>query len=450
MELHPLILRDHYRRWWWAHLVGLLGFGTLGVLVGSGVDSHRIPLGSGAFLGAVTLAMALNARTNARTLLSLPIRAVQLGTTLWWIAVPLSALAPTAGLAAGWMLSGFFGNGDSVDPAALLRFLLLTQSVSAFQFTVLSFMPHAHTADSLERMLGGITGALWGIGLSASCSFTQFWTHSGGPWDSLSLGILGIGLVCGLLSWRRRTAFLVRRARRNQGSTAIVTTTSTPTGASLLDGFAGLYVRTLFRTGGVALALSVLGGAAIAWSRRMGIAPDGEWMAFVNRSIGAAAVSGGMVVGMVSASGGLSSLRHWRTLPMSASRMASHLIGLNLTGCVGWILPLGAMNWWLGRSLGWSTLGSMVLGIGLVALLLAFVLRFGMKAFMIILWAIMVVPALSAPFLRRLPAWGERESAVAGIVLLLVAWAWMGYTLRHRSRIFTPGFYQFGGLSRGA
>ena len=92
----------------------------------------------------------------------------------------------------------------------------------------------------------------------------------------------------------------------------------------------------------------------------------------------------------------------------------------------------------------------MVLGIGLVALLLAFVLRFGMKAFMIILWAIMVVPALSAPFLRRLPAWGERESAVAGIVLLLVAWAWMGYTLRHRSRIFTPGFYQFGGLSRGA
>jgi len=450
MKLQSQILQDHYRRWSWAHLVAFLGFGAIGVAVGHGLDPHKIPLGAGAFLGAVTLAVALNFRTNARTLLSLPIRADQLGTTLWWIAVPLSAMAPTVGLAAGWMLSGLFRNGVPVDPSALLRFLLLTQSVSAFQFTVLSFMPNAQTADPLERTLGGIMGALWGIGLSASCSFTMFWFEARTVWDPLSAVILAMGSMCGLVSWYRRTAFLLQRARKNEGPKQSGRSTEVLPKHSRLDGFAGLYVRTLFRTGGVALAVSVLVGAGIAWSRRMGIAPDGEWMAFVDRSIGAGAVSGGMVVGMVSSSGGLSSLRHWRTLPVSAARMASHLIGLHFTGCGGWILAMGAMNWWFGRSLGWSTLGTMLLVVGLVVLLLAFVMRFGMKAFMVILWASMVVPALSAPFLSRLPACGEGESAIAGIVLLLVAWAWMGYTLRHRSRIFTPGFYQFGGLPRGA
>lgn len=162
MNLHPLILRDHYRRWWWAHLVGFLWFGALGVAVGFGLDPHKIPLGIGAFLGAVTLAVELNARTNARTLLSFPVRASELGTTWWWIAVPLSALAPAAGLAVGWTVSGLFGSTVPVDVAALLRFLLLTQSVSAFQFTVLCFMPNADTSNPREKILGGFTGAFWG------------------------------------------------------------------------------------------------------------------------------------------------------------------------------------------------------------------------------------------------------------------------------------------------
>jgi len=38
MNLHPLIFRDHYRRWWWAHLVGFLLFAAIGVAVGCVVD----------------------------------------------------------------------------------------------------------------------------------------------------------------------------------------------------------------------------------------------------------------------------------------------------------------------------------------------------------------------------------------------------------------------------
>ena len=242
MNLHPLILRDHYQRWWWAHLMGFLLFAAIGVAVGFGLDPHKIPLGVGAFLGAVTLAVELNARTNARTLLSFPVRASELGTTLWWIGVPLSALAPTAGLAIGWTVSGLFGSTAPVGIAALLRFLLLTQAVSAFQFTVLCFMPNADTSDLREKILGRFTGAFWGIGLSASCSFTMFWSESRALWDPLSSGILAMGVICGLVSWHRRTGFLLQRARKNEGPTQSVRSTVVLPKPSRLDGFAGLYI----------------------------------------------------------------------------------------------------------------------------------------------------------------------------------------------------------------
>ena len=267
MNLHPWILRDHYRRWWLAHLFGFLLFAALGVAVGCVVnlDPHWIPLGAGVFLGAVTLAVAPNAQTNARTLLSLPVRKSELGTSFWWIAVPLSALAPTAGLALGWTVSGLFGGTVPVDVAALFRFLLLTQAVSAFQFTVLCFMPNADTSDPREKILGRFTGAIWGISLSASCWFIQFWPESRLLWDPLSCGILAMGAVCGLVSWHRRTAFLLQRARKNEGSTQSVRSTVVLPKPSRLDGFAGLYIQTVLRMAGIGFASSAVAGGILAW-----------------------------------------------------------------------------------------------------------------------------------------------------------------------------------------
>jgi hypothetical protein len=264
MNLHPLILRDHYQRWWWAHLMGFLLFAAIGVAVGFGLDPHKIPLGAGAVLIAVTLGVAF----HARTLLSLPIRASELGTTLWWIAVPLSALAPTAGLAIGWTVSGLFGSTVLVDVAALFRFLLLTQAVSAFQFTVLCFMPNAYPYDPREKILGGVTGAFWGIGPGASCCFTLFWSESRALWDPLSCGILAMGAVCGLVSWHRRTVFLLQRARKNEGSTQSVRSTVVLPKPSCLDGFAGLYLAMFSWGAAFGLALS---GALWAY---MALSPD--------------------------------------------------------------------------------------------------------------------------------------------------------------------------------
>ena len=436
MNLHPLILRDHYRRWWLAHLFGFLLFAAIGVAVGHGLDPHWIPLGCGALLGS---AVALTAQTNARILLSLPIRASELGATLWWIVVPLSGLVPTFGLTVGWAVSGRFGSAVPMDVGVLLWFLLLTQAVSAFQFTVVGFIPNAETHDLRDKTPGVFTVEFGSSGQIASCFFPLFWSEPRALWDPLSCGILAMGVMCGIVSWRRRTAFLLQRSRKNEGPTQSVRSAVVLPKPSRLDGFAGLYLRMAGR----GFAIGAFPAAVILLFRL----PDMESMQIW--------VVMGFSAGVPMIMEGLGSLRHWRTLPISAERMSWVMIRLLLTGCCAWLLPLIAMHRLVGQPLGWLNLGWMVLACGLLAVLFAFALRFGMKWFMLP-WTVLFTPLMLHPLiLGRFIEQGGKQSATAafvltGVILLFVAQAWIVRTLRHQSRIFSPGFHQFGRLNTGA
>ena len=436
MNLHPLILRDHYRRWWWAHLVGFLLFAAIGVAVGHGLDPHWIPLGCGALLGS---AVALTAQTNARILLSLPIRASELGATLWWIVVPLSGLVPTFGLTVGWAVSGRFGSAVPMDVGVLLWFLLLTQAVSAFQFTVVGFIPNAETHDLRDKTPGVFTVEFGSSGQIASCFFPLFWSEPRALWDPLSCGILAMGVMCGIVSWRRRTAFLLQRSRKNEGPTQSVRSAVVLPKPSRLDGFAGLYLRMAGR----GFAIGAFPAAVILLFRLPDMGSMQIWVVM------------GFSAGVPMIMEGLGSLRHWRTLPISAERMSWVMIRLLLTGCCAWLLPLIAMHRLVGQPLGWLNLGWMVLACGLLAVLFAFALRFGMKWFMLP-WTVLFTPLMLHPLiLGRFIEQGGKQSATAafvltGVILLFVAQAWIVRTLRHQSRIFSPGFHQFGRLNTGA
>ena len=437
MKLHPLIFQDHYRRWWWAHLVGFLLFAAIGVAVGFGLDPHKIPLGSGAYLGVVTLVVAF----HARTLLSLPIRASELGTTLWWIAVPLSALSPTAGLAIGWTVSGLFGSTVLVEVAVLLRFLLLTQSLSAFQFTVLCFIPNSDTSNPREKILLGFTGVFWLIGLIAGSFVSLSWSESHALWDPLSCGILAMGVICGLVSWHRRTAFLLQRARKNEGPTQSVRSTVVLPKPSRLDGFAGLYIQTVLRMAGIGFASSAVAGGILAWWGKMVSMRIGDFW------VGPSAV---MIVAC------LRSLRHWRTLPISVEHMSWLMIRLLLTGYCALMLPLIAMQWLASQPLVWSDLGLMMLAGGLFAVLFAFALRFGINWLLLPFLLVSITQPMLHPLIlgRSFDQDGKQSATAAfaftGVILLFVAQAWIVRTLRHQSRIFSPGFHQFGRFNTSA
>ena len=441
MNLHPLIFQDHYRRWWWAHLVGFLLFAAIGVAVGHGLDPHWIPLGAGAILGS---AVALTAQTNSRILLSLPIRASELGATFWWIVVPLSGLVPTFGLTVGWAVSGRFGSAVPMDVGVLLWFLLLTQAVSAFQFTVVGFIPNAKTHDPRDKTPGVFTVEIRLSGLIASCFFPLFWSEPRALWDPLSCGILAMGVMCGLVSWRRRTAFLLQRAEKEEGPPQSVRSTVVLPKPSRLDGFAGLYLRMAvlsFPVGAVIPAVGLLSRSQDMGQMRI----DVPWMLmwFMAASMGRFHV-------------GLGSLRHWRTLPISAERMSWVMIRLLLTGCCAWLLALIVMNRLVGQPFVWPNHGWMVLACGLLAVSFAFALRFGMRWFMLPFCLIQFAPLmLRHSSLGRFFEQGGKQSVTAafvltGVILLFVAQAWIVRSLRHQSRIFSPGFHQFWRLNTGS
>jgi len=327
-----------------------------------------------------------------------------------------------------------------MDVGVLLWFLLLTQAVSAFQFTVLCFKPNADTSDPREKVLGGVTGAFWGIGLSASCPFTLFWSESRDLWDPISCGILAMGVMCGLVSWHRRTAFLLQRARKNEGPKQSVRSTVVLPKPSRLDGFAGLYLQTVLRMAGIGFASSAVAVGILAWSGKM------VSMRIVDFWVGPSVV---MIVPC------LRSLRHWRTLPISAERMSWLMIRLLLTGYCALMLPLIAMQWLTSRPLGWWDLGWVMLAGGLFAVLFAFTLRFGTKWFIPPLVLVSVTQPILSLIIGRLFEQGGKPSTTAafvltGVILLFVAQAWIVRSLRHQSRIFSPSFHQFGRLNAGS
>jgi hypothetical protein len=135
-----------------------------------------------------------------------------------------------------------------------------------------------------------------------------------------------------------------------------------------------------------------------------------------------------------------------RTLPFSAARLAWTLIGLQVTVWNGLILPLVATECLIGTSLGGSALGAAVFGSGWLAIQIAFALRFGAKwaflAYALLIFSVFGLPSLGVTF-------GLTEPVVAGVLLIFVAQAWMARTLRHQSRIFSPGFHQIGRLNSG-
>jgi hypothetical protein len=330
-----------------------------------------------------------------------------------------------------------------MDVGVLLWFLLLTQAVSAFQFTVVGFIPNAETHDLRDKTPGVFTVEFGLSGLISSCFFPLFWSAPRALWDPLSCGILTMGVICGIVSWRRRTAFLLQRSRKNEGPKQNVRSTLALSKPSRLDGFAGLYLRMAGR----GFAIGAFPAAAVSLLFRL---PDMGSM-----QIGFPWAVMGFSAGVPMIMEGLGSLRHWRTLPISAERMSWVMIRLLLTGCCAWLLSLIAMHRLVGQPLGWSNLGWMVLACGLLAVLFAFALRFGMKWFMLP-WTVLFTPLMLHPLiLGRFIEQGGKQSATAafvltGVILLFVAQAWIVRTLRHQSRIFSPGFHQFGRLNTGA
>ncbi|HSH95111.1 MAG TPA: hypothetical protein VK968_13250, partial [Roseimicrobium sp.] len=383
MNINLLILKDFYRRWWWAYLIGILAFAGVGFALGYASNYNVIPLAGGAFLGAVLIAADLNFRTNARTLLSLPVKAQELGRTLWLLSVPFSALILAVTLALGWWLANLCGAPKSFETAVVIRFFLLTMSVNALMTTIFTFMPHRMPDTTAEKVIGQIAGGAWGLVISFGFYTPVFWPKSGKVWDPVSLCILAGGIVAGIISWKRCSTMLRNRTRRTGVSSSSQTARAEARiRPERFNGIAWMFGRTFILSAGTSLLMMLMIQLMLSLMMQSTAQWSSPFMSLFPL----------LFVLLAQLQPPMSALRHWRSLPITTSNLSLIFIGLVLTTVCGAALTGGvATLFGMHLSLEWLTLPIFVLGLGLFTLSLAFLMYIGIKWTPVLLVIVMPV-----------------------------------------------------------
>jgi len=444
MQPNTLLLKDFYRRWWWAYLIGFLAFFGVGVGFAVAKNHSILPLGGGAFLSAVLLATDLNFRTNARTLLSLPVRLKEIGRTFWLICVPFSALFVTVATTLGSVIAASLGAKNPLDASELFRMLYLTGAVNAIMLLTLTYLPHQQPENATEQVIGGIAGGVWGLGVGASFSAPMFWPQNIPLQQSITITLLLIGAISAVVTWHRCATMLLNRTVPASGTTKKTERSfSLPSGG--LNGLPWLFLRTLGLSCGFSLVMQVF---MLLTFRLMGASNN-------SATVPMRILFPIFFISILMLQPNMTALRHLRSLPLSAKQLALLFLALPAVSLTGIFLPtplyaLLDMEF----PTHWFNLPLLVFGVGMFCLFLSLMLNVGVK------WGIagviLVVPVITFFAMMKQVlhiSWDITTSpftALLGLGLLLGAYCWNLHAIRHRSKIYLPHFHlvgrnQFGG-----
>lgn len=443
MPTNSLYVKDFYRRWWWAYLLCFVLFAVIAGALCFDKNRTPLPFGIGVFIGVLLLASELNFRTNARTLMTLPISLKSLCASLWFLTVPYSALFVTAAAATGVTVAKVLGASHVPGAADLVRLLFLTMSMNAFMLVVLTFLLHRQPENPTEQIIAGVSGGAWGLGISCGISVPMLLNHTPGVMEKASIYIIAAGVICGIISWKRCPVMLQNRTRRGDKNAAPANTINeVPTHA--LTGFRFL----LWRNFKMALGFSILMQVFMLLTLRLmhassisAIAPMLICFPLFFTSI---------ILHLPY----LSMLRGMRSLPVNGSQLAWIFITINLVTLFGALLPIASYPLvGIDLSMFWANLPLLVTGVGCFCLLNSFLMHAGAK------WAFFV-PIFTMPSLAFLPllksktgfAWDPSADyllIILGFTLVLAAYAWNLRSITKRSRIYQPHFHMLAKAQMG-
>lgn len=443
MRPNILYLKDFYRRWWWAYLIGFIIFAGIGIGFSYFKNHSALPMAGGAFLGAVLLAVELNFRTNARTLLTLPIRLQELSASLWFISVPLSSFFITTATAAGTLIAAAAGARHPLNMSELLLFMLLTMAVSAFMLVVLTFLMHRQPENAGEQIIAALSGGAWGLGISAGFSAPMF-MKSANLSDPLSLGILLIGMACAVVSWYRCPTMLRNRAYGMGTAKPAARSSSTNLPAGGMNGVTWLLARTFGNAIGFSIVMQLVMQLVLRLLRAPVTAQTVSMLVFFPL----------FFISIMLLQPQMTTLRHWRSLPLTSSQLALLYLGLCLVTISGALAPLAVYVLLDGSfSAPWLSFPLLVFGTGVFCLIVSFIMHFGIKWAMflpmLVIPALVVVPYVMS--IKEIP-WSLTESPLtllAGLLLVWAAYLWNLRIIRKRSRVYQSSFHLIGRMQMG-
>ncbi len=443
MKPNLLYLQDFYRRWWWAYLLGFIVFAVLGAGFSISKNHPALPLAGGAFLGAVLLATELNFRTNARTLLTLPIRLKELSASLWFISVPLSSLFITVATAIGVLIATLFGAKHPLNASELLGFFLLTMAVSAFMLVVLTYLVHRPPENAGGQIIAALSGGAWGLGIGAGFSAPMFMKSAnlGAP---ISQGIMLTGMVCAVVGWHRCSSMLRNRAYGMGTAKPATRSSSTNLPAGGMNGLTWLFARTFGNAVGFSIVMQLGMQLVLRLLRAPVMAQTVSMLIFFPL----------FFISIMLLQPQMTTLRHWRSLPLTSSHLALLYLGLCLVTIGGALAPL-AVYVLLDSSFSapWLSFPLLIFGTGMFCLLVTYIMHFGIKWAMFL--PMLVIPALvgiSHAMSTDGAPWSLTESPLillAGLLLVWAAYLWNLRIIRTRSRVYQSNFHLIGRMQMG-
>jgi hypothetical protein len=302
---------------------------------------------------------------------------------------------------------------------------------------------HHPPENATEQMIAGAAGGAWGLGLSASMTGFMFWPKTLQLWDPLSQGVLLIGVVCTFLAWHRCPIMLQNRTRRGASTTSPnKQNVSLPAGG--LNGISWLYVRAFLNAAGLSIAMQFVMQVVMRLLQAPARPSTVSMIVFMPL----------FLVCLMLLQPYMTSLRHWRTLPLSSSQLALVYLRLILITLAGAILsPVVYLLLTGGFAAPWASFPSLVFGCGMFCLLASFIMHIGAK------WA-MFMPMFIFPLLAVAPemlasrtaVWAALNSPLtllAGLGLMLLAYWWTRQIIRNRSRVYQSGFHLIGRIQMG-
>lgn len=323
------LILDHLRRWSWVlALAAVLCFGLGWQMCGSGANSSAFfVLMLSMWMGATLLGLDLK-HGIVRTSLTLPLTARQIGRSWWFATVGIPAVAIAALLCSGAIMWSSFHPGKALPVRELAAASLFSLLWLGNTFTSIYGMTNEIFGTGRERMrLAGIA-LLSMVMLFGSMLLAQQLFHNA----VIFALFLAIGTFLTAASWFRAERFVLGRAgfRFSQGPARVGSVEAhVPVGR----GGISFLIGTTFTRGFLWLAAMVTLMTLLSLRRPPGVSFNFGLMMLTQMG----SVMSLWFILLSHVMTALRELRLWRTLPISATRLAVVIVGLA-------ILPLVAVG----------------------------------------------------------------------------------------------------------
>lgn len=206
-----LILRDHFRRWWWVWLIGLVGCGGFAFTSCLPDEQHRssgvfFPLVM--FLGSLLLSMDLQ-RGHARAVLAMPVTPKQIARAWWWASVGIPSLALAVLTVFALALTAIFHGGSAAMERAFIYWLTNSLLLGVLFFALTGIPAKPGNADGwVKQVVGVFFGILWGASFGGWWFFYQYLTPETKGFELF----VAIALILTIVGWFRAETLVQERA----------------------------------------------------------------------------------------------------------------------------------------------------------------------------------------------------------------------------------------------